>query len=124
KHITSYRSLNPDECLSNFGYESLPKGFIEVEDVFYDLILRTDLRKDPLIRNTLINCLSMHSNEEERIKKLKDFGRILDELGYISVDPFAEYTDYMDKFKNNDNTEIDTFLEFLKQQYTDWKKNI
>ncbi|MBU4608223.1 MAG: hypothetical protein KUA33_02990, partial [Methanobacterium sp.] len=101
-----------------------PKGFIEVEDVFYDLILRTDLRKDPLIRNTLINCLSMHSNEEERIKKLKDFGRILDELGYISVDPFAEYTDYMDKFKNNDNTEIDTFLEFLKQQYTDWKKNI
>lgn len=124
KYINSYHSLKPEECLNKFGYESLPKGLIEVEDVFYDLILRIDLRKDPLIRNTLINCLSTTSNEEERIKKLKDFGRILDELGYISTDIFAEYTEYMDKFKNKDNPDIDTFLEFLKQQYNTWKKNI
>ena len=76
--------MAPEDYLYHCDVRTLLTGF-DKEDLCYDLLLYMESHDTNIFKNALINCLSYSKTKEERLKKLRRFGRILKELGYIEL---------------------------------------
>lgn len=91
KDITSYKVtpchkiIDKSKYLRQCDIKTLPGSFIWIEDIFYDLIIYMDSHDSYIMRNILIKCLSNPRTDDERLKNLNEFGKILKELGYIEL---------------------------------------
>ncbi len=134
--LSGYKSVNPDklepeEYLNNFWtINTLPKGFIMVENIFVDIIFYINTLEGNIMKNTLIKCLSESNSEKEKIISLKTFGEFLKKLKIIEPS-FMEKLDrdqYGIKIKNKNDSQLEEFtsffLEKITNEFNSWKGGI
>lgn len=143
--------MKNENYLSKNGVKKSGRTINDSTNLFYDLLFYIERKKSNIIKNALITCLSYPTTEKELIEHLITFDKLLKKVEYIPQNPKKtdlieldeslndgynqEYTDRdfyesigCDEFgrnkkylNNKESEELENFLLFLKDSYSNWK---
>jgi hypothetical protein len=124
--IGSEEPMDPEIYLKHCDVRTLLDSSIKSEDIVYNLLEDMESRETNIRKNTLINCLSYPKTDEERFKKLRRFGAVLKELGYIEPtfnekigrDEYGRPIQTVLNRKSGENTDLQELAILLKRIIT------
>lgn len=118
KYVEYNGKIDPETYLFQWKINTLPKGFIMIEDAFMELLFYLNNLQNSMMKYSFIKCLSEPKNKDDRIRSLKTFGEFLKKLEIIK----PNFMEKMNRDKNGkklkDNDEIEEFASFLVKKIT------